>query len=134
MPAEPADGAQGPGCIVVAGMHRSGTSLTAGLLAQLGVEMGPRLVPSDMANPRGYFEDLDIVHFHQRVFRESMPQGNGGHPDWGWTPTDVVGSEEMASWAPTAARLVEHRARRSTMWGFKDPRATLVLADRKSVV
>jgi GT2 family glycosyltransferase len=80
-----------------------------------------------MANPRGYFEDLDIVHFHQRVFRESMPQGNGGHPDWGWTPTDVVGSEEMASWAPTAARLVEHRARRSTMWGFKDPRATLVL-------
>jgi glycosyltransferase involved in cell wall biosynthesis len=108
-------------------MHRSGTSLTAGLLAQLGVEMGPRLVPADAANPRGYFEDLDIVEFHQRVFREHVPQGSGGHPDWGWTPTDVIQPEDLARWVPTASRVVVQRAATSAVWGFKDPRATLLL-------
>ena len=119
--------AQSPGCVVVAGMHRSGTSLVAGLLTQLGVEMGSRLVPADVANPLGYFEDLDIVELHQRVFRERLPQGNGGHPDWGWTPTDVIQPEDMAAWLPTAERVVERRAATSEVWGFKDPRTTLLL-------
>lgn len=121
------DGVLTPGCIVVAGMHRSGTSLTAGLLAQLGVAMGSRLVPADMANPRGYFEDLDIVEFHQRVFRAHLPQGNGGHPDWGWTPTDVIQPEDMTAWVPTASGLIAQRAAPGGVWGFKDPRATLLL-------
>ena len=43
--------------IVVAGMHRSGTSLVAGYLQSLGVDMGARLLAADHANPRGYFED-----------------------------------------------------------------------------
>jgi hypothetical protein len=46
--------------IVVTGMHRSGTSLSASILAALGVAMGEQLLPADAANPRGYFEDLRL--------------------------------------------------------------------------
>ena len=62
-----------PGSVIVAGMHRSGTSLTAGLLARLGIDMGRDLVPADRANPRGYFEDVELVRFHQRMFARTLP-------------------------------------------------------------
>ena len=35
------------GAVVVAGMHRSGTSMVGGMLATLGVDMGRRLIPAD---------------------------------------------------------------------------------------
>ncbi|MDE7240476.1 glycosyl transferase family 1 [Desulfovibrio sp.] len=53
-------------CLLVLGMHRSGTSaLTRGLMA-LGASLGDRLLPPDSCNPRGFFEDEDIyaVNFH----------------------------------------------------------------------
>ena len=116
-----------PGSIVIAGMHRSGTSLTASLLARLGVVLGDRLVPQDRANPRGYFEDLDIVRFHQRVFARLLPEKTKGHADWGWTPDAQVTAGQLAKWQPEAQALVQARMRSGTLWGFKDPRATIVL-------
>lgn len=59
--------------IVVAGMHRSGTSMMAGLLARLGVQMGQTLIEPDPHNPLGYFEDADIVGFHQQAFAQHLP-------------------------------------------------------------
>ena len=50
--------------VVVAGMHRSGTSLVAGLLRSADVALGDRLLAADPANPRGYFEDEEIFRFH----------------------------------------------------------------------
>lgn len=116
-----------PGCVVVVGMHRSGTSLAAGLLARMGVGMGERLVPADSRNPRGYFEDVDVVRFHQTAFRACLADAEAGHPDWGWTPQVTVQAEELAKWKPEARLLVERRAASGRPWGFKDPRATVVL-------
>ncbi|MCD6476962.1 MAG: sulfotransferase, partial [Candidatus Aenigmarchaeota archaeon] len=42
--------------IIVLGMHRSGTSMTAGVLHRLGVNMGKNLMKGNWANPLGYFE------------------------------------------------------------------------------
>jgi len=108
-------------------MHRSGTSLTAGLLSALGVDMGTRLVPADRSNPRGYFEDLDLVEFHQRVFRARFPLAEGGHPDWGWTPSDVVRTGDAEAWREESVALVRRREDTGRPWGFKDPRATVLL-------
>jgi glycosyltransferase involved in cell wall biosynthesis len=116
-----------PECVIVAGMHRSGTSLTAGLLAAIGVGMGDRLMPADRANPHGYVEDLDVVRFHQRVFRTRFKGAAIGHPDWGWTPTETVRADDLATWRPEARRLVDRRAAADLPWGFKDPRTTVVL-------
>ena len=43
--------------VAVAGLARSGTSCTAGMIHHLGVSMGLQLRPADERNPRGYFED-----------------------------------------------------------------------------
>jgi len=46
----------GERCLVVLGMHRSGTSAVAGELARLGAGFHADLLPADDANPMGYFE------------------------------------------------------------------------------
>lgn len=115
-----------PGCVVVAGMHRSGTSLTASLLATLGVDMGERLVPADRFNSRGYFEDLDLVEFHQRSFARLLPRA-AGHADWGWTTQACATAELFAPLRDEAQRLIAKRNSAGRLWGFKDPRTTLLL-------
>jgi glycosyltransferase involved in cell wall biosynthesis len=118
---------EAPGCVIVAGMHRSGTSLTAGLLERLGVDMGPDLVPADRANRRGYFEDRDVVRLHQRAFAGRFPPSGSGHADWGWTPDASIAPHDLVRWQPDGRELVARRAATGRRWGFKDPRATIVL-------
>lgn len=112
-------------------MHRSGTSLTANLLATMGVDMGQRLLAPDRTNPRGFFEDIDFLEFHRRAFRQRFPKRlgmtSGGHTDWGWNGTTAVTSDDLAPWSEEARRLVQRREASRDLWGFKDPRATLVL-------
>ncbi|MDE2149825.1 MAG: hypothetical protein KGJ55_08345 [Gammaproteobacteria bacterium] len=56
--------------VLVLGMHRSGTSLTAGLLHRLGLPFGPQLMPPSPDNPSGYFEDTEIVALHDRFLSD----------------------------------------------------------------
>lgn len=56
-----------PQGVLVLGMHRSGTSATAGALARLGFHMGSRLVPPAADNPKGYFEHADVVGLNDRL-------------------------------------------------------------------
>ncbi len=49
-------------CVVVLGTGRSGPSAVAGILHTLGVSVGRNLLGSNRSNPRGYFEDRDLVN------------------------------------------------------------------------
>ena len=44
--------------LIIAGMHRSGTSLTASLFQSLGVNIGEKLLGPELGNIRGHFEDI----------------------------------------------------------------------------
>lgn len=48
-------------CILVAGMHRSGTSALSGVLSMLGVYLGSNKMPCDKYNEKGYFENNNLV-------------------------------------------------------------------------
>ncbi len=119
--------AQQSSVVLVAGMHRSGTSMVGGTLVELGVDMGQRLIPADSANQRGYFEDADIVAFHGQVFRSLMPAGAVGHIDWGWAENGLLDSERLIDYREQAQALVKQRVRKGGIWGFKDPRTTVIL-------
>ena len=45
-------------------MHRSGTSCIAGELNLSGVPVSPHLLDGDSGNPKGYFEDPDLIVLH----------------------------------------------------------------------
>jgi hypothetical protein len=53
--------------LVVLGMHRSGTSALAGVLAKLGATPPRTLMPADRENPRGYWESDVIYRIHTRL-------------------------------------------------------------------
>jgi hypothetical protein len=102
------------GIVAVLGMHRSGTSAIAGMLADHGVELGP-VSEQNRFNPRGNREIRELNRLHDRVLDRS-----GG------------------TWWDPPARIRPHRAdyrRRNEILrsipgetiGIKDPRLLLVL-------
>lgn len=112
--------------VIVAGMHRSGTSLVASYLEILGVDLGGELVPPDENNPRGYHEDLEFLDLARRMVERATLDGDGGHRDWGWTESEHfdLGGVELSE---AARALFEKRCRKGVRWGWKDPRSTLLL-------
>ena len=113
--------------VIITGMHRSGTSLTASFLSVLGIHLGERLLPADRTNPFGYFEDVDFVESHRRMLQEGTRENDGGHRDWGWTESERLDPSRFAPHAQSARALVDERARQPGLWGWKDPRTTLLL-------
>ncbi len=113
--------------VVITGMHRSGTSLVASFLGALGVHLGDRLLASDRLNPRGYFEDADFVELQWRMLEEATPAADGGHRDWGWTESERLDRGRFAAHAEAARALVAARAGGPGLWGWKDPRTTVLL-------
>lgn len=116
-----------PPPVVVAGMHRSGTSLVASLLSALSVDMGGRTLLADSNNVRGYFEDLDFLHLQRKILNACCAADDGGHPDWGWTEHETLDPACFGKFIPEASALISDRSDRSSSWGWKDPRTTLLL-------
>lgn len=112
---------------IVAGMHRSGTSLVASALASAGIDPGDRLLPADARNQRGYFEDLDFLDLNRRMLAAACAGGTAGHPDWGWTEDERLDPGAFIPYRDEAQRLVASRDSKDLPWGFKDPRAALLL-------
>lgn len=103
--------------LILTGMHRSATSLVASLFQRAGVQIGARLLEANSQNPRGFFEDVEFYNFHENVLHAR------GKPilvdrSWEYAPS----AEEDAQ----ADALIAARAQ-SALWGWKDPRTSLVL-------
>lgn len=109
-----------PAPLIIGGMHRSGTSLTASTLQAAGLDIGQRLMGPYPGNPRGHFEDLDFVDLHREALRAN------GLPDHGLVSEPGSPRLDGASLAQ-ALRLIAARESLGHPWGFKDPRTVLFL-------
>ena len=104
--------------VVITGMHRSGTSLTTSLLQSGGLFVGDRLLGNNLSNPKGHFEDLDFVEFHQNLLQSQ------GLCSQGWTDNS---SKEIPEKYLTLAQNLLTQKSHHLNWGWKDPRTTLFL-------
>src|ERR1041384_5270117 len=123
-PQSPIPAEQSSSPLIVAGMHRSGTSMTAALLSRLSIDMGRELLASDANNARGYFEGVDFLSLQRRMISESCAADDGGDPDWGWTEHETLDPQGFARFHDEARKLIAERADRQVPWGWKDPRTT----------
>ena len=57
-------------CILVLGMHRSGTSALTQLISQIGASLPKNPVPAGAANVKGHWEPQDLVNFNERILAE----------------------------------------------------------------
>ena len=53
---------------LVLGMHRSGTSLCSHILSAMGIDMADDIYARP-SNPKGHWERLEIMEFHERILR-----------------------------------------------------------------
>jgi hypothetical protein len=104
--------------VIVTGMHRSGTSLVASLIQAAGAHLGEELLAANVANPRGYFEDLDFYKFHEQLLHRRSQSYLYVHADFSFEPTTAD--------VERAQRLIAGRSDRR-LWGWKDPRTALFL-------
>ena len=115
-----------PTAYIIAGMHRSGTSLLASLFGSAGVDLGT-LISADSHNPFGYFEDSDVLSLHRRMIHSALPDEDTGHRDWGWIESERFSRERLNEYRDEARSFVESRRAAGRVWGFKEPRTTLFL-------
>ncbi|MCE2726081.1 MAG: sulfotransferase [Planctomycetaceae bacterium] len=105
--------------LLVCGMHRSGTSLTASLFHAAGVRLGDQLLGANHGNDRGHYEDLGIYEFHRTALHA---QGLGTE---GFVAAGTVVVPD--SLQPVGRRLAAERGRAGGVWGWKEPRTVLFL-------
>jgi len=105
--------------LIVTGMHRSGTSLTASLLQSAGLDIGQNLLDKNESNPKGYFENTDFLAFHESVLHAI------GISTEGWTIQQNIIVPEY--FIDEAKQLIQKSASDSQPWGWKEPRTTLFL-------
>jgi GT2 family glycosyltransferase/glycosyltransferase involved in cell wall biosynthesis len=105
--------------LIITGMHRSGTSLTASLLQSAGLFIGHRLMGAGCGNAAGHFEDLDFYDLHRKALRAT------GHADEGFVKSAHVDLPQPLE--QEARQLIAARESLGEPWGWKDPRSTLFL-------
>jgi hypothetical protein len=109
--------------ILVAGMHRSGTSATAGALQHLGIALGEQLMVGGDDNPKGYFEHEGVVGVHDELLRELGSWWSDPRPlPEGWLATPAARRAEEA-----LVRIIRRDFAGSPVWAVKDPRACRLL-------
>lgn len=102
--------------LIIVGMHRSGTSLTASILQECGLDIGKELMPDGKGNVKGHFENMDFYRFHMDLLIK-----HGEHPD-GWVKRKINVKKKFLA---QGRKVIERN--KSAQWGWKDPRTTLFL-------
>jgi hypothetical protein len=106
--------------VIIAGMHRSGTSLVARLLERGGMYVGGSWVD----------EHHESIHF-TRANRAMNGEGHYMLHDYGWTApkTDefIQARRGYAERAAATASVFFAERGDETVWGWKDPRNSLTL-------
>lgn len=111
--------------LIIAGFHRSGTSLLAQVFDRAGLFLGDNLLGANPHNPKGHYEDLDVLRLHDLVLK------NGGRT---WQVTaDFIPTIPASVWRK-AEKLIDHRNRHHQQWGFKDPRVCLTVPMWKHLI
>jgi len=109
--------------IVVLGMHRSGTSALTRSLATFGIGLGERLNPGNFANPKGYWEDEDIMAINEAILQRL---GTSYHGLGLIAPPSLL-TDAFADLRQRAADVLRANFANTPIWGFKDPRTPRLL-------
>ncbi len=105
--------------LLVAGMHRSGTSAITRVVNLLGANAGPRLIAGQAGvNDQGFWEHADAVDFHERVLRWHT---TGWH-DFRALPASAFVGDLARAEVDEIRALVARDFAAADRWVLKDPR------------
>jgi hypothetical protein len=115
-------------CILVAGMHRSGTSALSGVLSMLGVYLGSNEMPGDKYNQKGYFENNNLV-----PLSEDLLDAVGSKWDdifFNEDKTQILLKQDIT---PLKSQI-EGEFKECELFAIKDPRIAFLIPVYKSIL
>lgn len=112
--------------LIIAGMHRSGTSVVAQWLSRSGLFVGDTLLGPNTGNEQGHFEDADFLSLHEKFLRRRKLDTSGFTSE---TPHALTAPEKNELKEMLAVKNTEHE-----QWGWKEPRTCLFLNEYNQAV
>lgn len=110
-------------CLIVLGMHRSGTSAFTGILDLLGVNLGTRMLETQRDNPKGFFENKYVVLANDCILESLNSSWDDTFPlppDW---PARFEGSQLLKD----VRLFLQTDITADQLSGLKDPRLCRLL-------
>lgn len=104
--------------LIIAGMHRSGTSLITNWLWHCGLQVGETLLGENEGNREGHYEDLEFLRLHEEILVSNDRPANGMIVDNGLTISEYQREKVKA--------VLGIKERRFAEWGWKEPRTCLL--------
>gem|GEM_PF-328593 len=116
--------------LLVAGMHRSGTSAVTRLFNLCGVALGSRLLQGDPANERGYWEHEDLWRLDERLLAALGRTWSDPRrlPDGWWR------RPEVQDFKRELIAILRRDFGARPLWGVKDPRICRLLPLWRSAI
>jgi len=110
--------------IVVLGMHRAATSLVARSLNS-EVHMGDKLLLGLKDNPKGHYENVDIIRLNDKILHQSG--GSWHNPPPREKILEVGARYEENIKSIISKEIDSAKTKNMESWGFKDPRTCLTI-------
>lgn len=105
-------------CLLVVGMHRSGTSALTRALNLLGAEVPCKVLGAEPHNEAGHWEPERIVAIHE----EMLFRADSRWDDWRALTIDDLSARDRRVYKSTLARLIAEEYGTSRLFVLKDPR------------
>ena len=109
--------------VVVAGMHRSGTSVLTQVLVSLGCDAPKTLMAADEHNASGYWESTRIQELNDAL----LESAGSSWDDWEPLNPDWLASAAAAEFGERAQALLQDEYGASRLFALKDPRICRLL-------
>lgn len=117
-------------CLLVLGMHRSGTSAFSGVLTELGCDHPATKMARRPDNERGYFESQKIHLFHNKL----LDSAGSSWDSFGKIDTNWFTSPRKTEYHAKALMALEEEYGTSPLFVLKDPRICRLVPFWKEVL
>ena len=103
--------------VIVVGAGRSGTSTITRGLSALGIELGDNLKPGSAKNPKGFFEDLDILKINKDIstYFGLTTTGSDVRP----VDKSLFHQNKAVEIQKNATQILKTKFGKHMIWGFK---------------
>jgi len=112
-------------CLVVLGMHRSGTSALTGVLNIMGVNLGDELLPpAEKINPKGFFENQKILNINEIILQRL---GSSWDDLFFYYNDNWQQKSELKECQEDALFFIDSEFKNVSLFAIKDPRINRLL-------
>lgn len=109
-------------CIMIIGPHRSGTSALSGAMEQMGIPFGDNLLAASFDNPKGFFENEEIVRLNDEILHHFGSKWYTTSPlDKNW-----IEDERIYYFQKRAVDIITSEYADLPVFAIKDPRISIL--------